>query len=206
MANDDMVTRILLIRHAPIDSGLRLCGSLDVPLSPIGERALQVLTERPPRRIPDALFTSTLSRACAVAVALGRRWALSPQPAEWAREIHCGEFEGMPLEVIQRDFPELWARNAAQTDETFAWPSGETYASFRARILAGLNGIATSHAGSHVALVTHAGVISQIVGVLRGRPASAWMADRPHPLTATEVTWQNGAPAAVLTFDDPDWY
>jgi broad specificity phosphatase PhoE len=183
-----------------------LCGSLDVPLSAIGERALDALTRRPPRSIPDALLTSTLSRAWAVAVALGRRWGLQPQGAEWAREIHCGECEGLPLSVIQRDFAKFWALNEAQTHDTFAWPGGETYSEFRARILAGLQGIATAYAGSRVALVTHAGVISQVVGVVRGRPAAAWVPDRPRPLTATEVTWHNGAPSAVLTFDDPDWY
>lgn len=202
-----MVTRIVLIRHASIDTGARLCGSLDLPLSPAGRREVQALVRRPGRRAaPDALFTSTLSRAREVAVALGRAWALRPEAADWAREIHCGNVEGMPLQQLQRTFPDLWARNEAQTDEMFAWPGGETYAQFRARVLAGLEATAAAHAGKRVAIVTHAGVISQVLGVVRGRPASAWAPDRPHPLTATEIGWQNGAPGAVLTCNDRDWY
>jgi hypothetical protein len=54
--------------------------------------------------------------------------------------------------------------------------------------------------------VTHAGVISQVIGMIRNRAASVWAADRPDPLTATEISWENGAPGAVLTYNDRDWY
>lgn len=202
-----MVTRILLIRHASTDTGGRLCGSFDVPLSPAGQVQVESLLRQPQRQgAPDALFTSTLRRARQVAEPLGGAWALQLQAAEWAREIDCGELEGMPLRQLQRQFPELWARHEAQADETFAWPGGETYAQFRARILAGLKATVEAHAGGRVAVVTHAGVISQILGVIRDRRASAWAADRPDPLTATEVTWNNGAPDTVLTYNNPTWY
>jgi broad specificity phosphatase PhoE len=158
------------------------------------------------RAAPAALFTSTLCRAQQVAAALGLAWGLPPEGADFAREIHCGEMEGMPLAELQRDYPEFWTRNAAQVDDTFAWPGGETYAGFRARILEGMQAAASAYAGQRVAIVTHAGVVSQVLGVIRGRPASVWAPDRPRPLTATEIRWQNGRPDAILTYDDPDWY
>ena len=202
-----MVTRILLIRHASADTRARLCGSFDVPLSQAGRDQLETLVRRPPSRpAPDALVTSTLRRARDVAAALERAWTLESQPAEWAREIHCGEVEGMPLEDVQRRFPELWARNEAQEDDTFAWPGGEGYGHFRARIMEGLRATVETHPGGRVAIVTHAGVISQLLGVIRGRPAAVWEPDRPQPLTATEIAWRNGAPSAVLTYNDPHWY
>jgi probable phosphoglycerate mutase len=106
------------------------------------------LLERPATRpAPDALFTSTLSRATNVAAVLGHAWTLDPQTAQWAREIHCGLVEGMPLERLQREFPDLWARNEAQADDTFAWPGGETYAQFRTRIVAGLQEASSTHEG-----------------------------------------------------------
>ena len=202
-----MVTRIVLIRHASTETDGRLCGSFDVPLSPVGQVQLEALVGRPPKQAaPVALGTSTLRRATEVAAALGRAWALEPQAAEWAREIHCGDVEGMPLQQLQRDFAELWRRNEAQADETFAWPGGESYGEFRARILDGLRATAAAHAGQRVAVVTHAGVISQALGVMRGRAASVWAADRPDPLTATEIFWSNGGPSAVLTVNDSEWY
>lgn len=178
-----------------------------MPLSAAGEAHLQALISRlPSQAVPDALFTSPLRRAREVAAALGRGWALEPYAAEWAREIHCGDVEGMPLQQLQREFAVYWTRNEAQADETFAWPGGETYGEFRARILEGLRATAAAHAGQRVAVVTHAGVVSQALGVIRGRAASVWEPDRPNPLTATEITWSNGGLNAVLTFNNPDWY
>jgi broad specificity phosphatase PhoE len=126
--------------------------------------------------------------------------------AEWAREIHCGEIEGIPLDGLQREHPALWARNQAQVDDGFAWPGGESYRDFRARVVAGLTGIAEAHAGERIAVVTHAGAITQIVGVARGRSAAVWSKDRPDPLGAIECTWRNGGPVGIITYRGQDWF
>jgi probable phosphoglycerate mutase len=203
----NVVLRILLIRHASTETRQRLCGSFDVPLSPAGRAEVETLVRRPVTRpAPDALFTSTLRRAMDVAVAVGRAWMVDPRPAEWAREIHCGDVEGMRLDDVKRRFPDLWARNEAQEDDTFAWPGGESYDDFRARIVAGLRTIVESQPGGRVAVVTHAGVISQVVGLIRGRRAARWEPDRPQPLTGTEIAWRNGVPDTLLSYDDPDWW
>jgi broad specificity phosphatase PhoE len=198
---------MVLIRHGAIDTHSRLCGSLDLPLSPVGRAELEALLRRPSRaEVPDALFTSTLQRATAVARELGGVWGIEPQPADWAREIHCGDVEGMPLNQLQRRFPALWSRHEAQGEDTFAWPGGETYAEFRSRVMRGLDGAAARYPSGRVVVVTHAGVISQVMGVFKRRPACVWEPDRPHPLTATELLWTEGAPRAVVSFNDPDWY
>ena len=200
-------TRILLIRHAPTDAGGRLCGSFDVPVSPAGRLEIDALVRRVSGHpAPAALLTSTLRRAREVADALGRVWDLSPQAADWAREIHCGEVEGMPLTELQRQRPELWHLNETQADDSFAWPGGESYAAFRRRVVDGLATTAAMYAGRRVAIVTHAGVISQVMGVIRARPACVWAPDRPHPLTATEIVWENGGPKTVLSYNVPGWY
>jgi 2,3-bisphosphoglycerate-dependent phosphoglycerate mutase len=202
-----MATRLALIRHAAIDTQARLCGCLDLPLSPAGRAALEALVRRPTHvEVPHALFTSTLKRATEVACALGRGWGLEPRPVVWAREIDCGDVEGLPIEQLRRDFPDVWSRNEAQVEDTFGWPGGETYAQFRTRVLAGLAAAAATYPCGRVVVVTHAGVISQVLGVVKGRPACVWESDRPRPLTATEVLWEHGAPRAVLSFSDPDWY
>lgn len=202
-----MSTRVVLIRHAPTDTDSRLCGSFDVPLTPAGLAQVQALLRRSPTRpVPHVLYTSTLTRASDVAAALGRAWGLVPQVAEWAREIHCGEVEGVPLAQLQCQYTELWARHQAQNDDSFAWPRGESYRDFRARVLSGLKAVTTAHVGRRLAVITHAGVISQVLGAIRHRPASVWAVDRPDPFTATEIAWIGGAPTAVITYNDPDWY
>lgn len=207
MAEGTPVTRLLLIRHGRTDPGFRLCGSLDIPLSADGLAQLAALVaRRPAAAAPDALYTSTLARARQVARALAEPWGLQPLATDSLREIHCGRLEGVRLEEIQASLPSVWARHEAQRDEDLGWPGGESYREFRARVLHGLAEIAARHAGSRVAVVTHAGVISQVLGVIRGRAACVWDADRPDPLTATEVTWGRDGPLAVLSFNSRNWF
>ena len=202
-----MATRLVLIRHAAIDTRSRLCGCLDLSLSQVGRADLNALLRRPPRgEAPVALFTSTLRRATEVACELGRVWRLEPEPADWAREIDCGDVEGMPVKHLQQRLPDVWTRNEAQLDDNFAWPGGETYAQFRARVMRGLDLAAAPYPAARVVVVTHAGVVSQVLGVIKRRPACVWQPDRPGPLTATEVLWDDGGPRTVLSFNDPDWY
>jgi len=202
-----VVTTVLLIRHAAIDTGARLCGCLDVPLTADGRAHVEaVVRNGPTRPAPDVLCTSPLARAREVAARLASAWGLDPEPVDWAREIDCGRFEGMPLDRLQREFPDLWARNQAQADDEFAWPGGETYREFRTRVLAGMERIANERDGRRIAVVTHAGVISQVLGTIRGRAASVWSADRPDPFTATEIAWANGAPHRVFTFNERSWF
>ena len=203
---DHAPTRLLLIRHAHIDSRARLCGALDVPLSPRGEAQLGTLLASAPRHAPPvALYTSPLGRARRVAAALAGIWNLPPQPSAAVGEIDCGTLEGEPFETLEREHPDLWARNTAQQDDDFRWPGGESYRMFRQRLLAGLSAIAAAHPGARVAVVTHAGVISQVLGTIRGRRPAAWEHDRPDPLTATEVTWANGLPETLVAFNRADW-
>jgi broad specificity phosphatase PhoE len=198
--------RVVLIRHAAVDPRSRLCGSVDLSLSPIGRAELEALLRRPSRaEAPDALFTSTLQRASAVARELGRVWGIEPQAADWAGKIHCGDVEGMPLDQLQRRFPELWSRHKAQREDTFTWPGGETYAEFRSRVVSGLDGAAARYTRGRVVVVTHAGVVSQVLGVLKHRPACVG-AGPPASADRHRSLWTEGAPRAVLSFNDPDWY
>jgi broad specificity phosphatase PhoE len=203
----ETASHLLLIRHAHADADERLCGHFDARLSSRGRAQLDALRaarrRQPP---PDALYTSPLGRAREVAGVLEALWGLRADELEAVREIDCGALDGMRLDDVQREFPHLWQLNAAQVDDGFAWPGGESYARFRARVIGALAGIAARHPGARVAVVTHAGVISQVLGCMRGRSAAAWEHDRPAPLSATEVVWANGAPCDVLRFNDPAWY
>jgi 2,3-bisphosphoglycerate-dependent phosphoglycerate mutase len=190
-----------------VDADTRLHGTFDVPLSPAGLQQMRGrLTQGPSRPPPSALYTSPLRRAVTVAAALGRAWSLEPCVVDWAREIHCGDVEGMRFEELQVRFHDSWMRNQAQDDDGFAWPGGESYREFRERVLRGLSTTAAAHTGERIAVVTHAGVISQVLGVVRHRRAAVWSVDRPEPFTATEVTWAGRRPVAVLTYNDRDWY
>ena len=110
-------TRVLLIRHAHIDTGPapgRLCGSLDLPLSQSGREQVRELALNGSRGPANALYTSPLIRARDVAAALGALWHLGPIVDNGVSEIDCGRFEGMPIDTLQKQYPALWAANLAQ--------------------------------------------------------------------------------------------
>ena len=204
------MTRLLLIRHAHVDTGPppgRLCGRLDLPLSPTGWKQIRSLRDRSPSPSSGlvALYTSPLTRARATAAALGCLWQMDPRIEDSLAEIDCGDLEGMAIDRIKREHPLVWAQNLAQDDDEFAWPHGESYRQFRERVLTGLARLADTHSRERIGVVTHSGVIAQVVGALRGRPAAVWEHDRPEPLSATEVAWSNGRPCSILMFSERDW-
>lgn len=196
-------TRFLLIRHAHVPTG-RLCGWLDLPLSPEGRAQI----EAPPPVLtpPDALYASPLLRTRTTAEALATRWGLRTVLEPGLREIHCGLLEGLPIEQLRREYPELWSRNDAQTDVDFAWPGGESYRQFRQRVLRTLTRIAARHQGQSVAVVTHTGVITQCIGALHGLSPAAWEHYRPQCFSASELIWRDNAPAELVSFNRARWW
>lgn len=203
------MTRLLLIRHAQADTGAApgiLCGQCDVPLSATGlAQVREMLRRYGGERLADAMYTSPLRRARDTASVLARAWRLPLRIDAGLQEIDCGDLDGHPIVEVEQTHPDLWARNMAQDDETFAWPGGESYRAFRGRVLAAVERITTAHPGSRVALVTHAGVISQLLGVAQGRSAAAWEAGRPRHATVSEMTWDGAGALAVLRFDAAQW-
>ena len=126
-----------------------------------------------------------------------------PRPLGLLREINCGRLEGMPLSEVQRSHPFHWRTNLRQVDDGFRWPGGESYREFRRRVVSAMNSIAAQHGGERVIVVTHAGVISQIVGALSGVRAACWEAFRPRNASLTIVEWLDGR-GRVRSFDDHD--
>ena len=203
----DSAARLLLIHHAEVDPAGRMYGGFDAPLSVVGHATLAALQARTPAAPPPAaLYTSSHSRARELAGILGRAWHLAPRYASALGEIHYGRIEGMRVEDVRRVYPAAWARHEAQLDDHFRWPEGESFSAFRARVLACLSSIAARHPGGRVAVVTHPGVVSQVLGRLKDRPPAAWDSDRPAPLSATEVTWDATGPRDLLRFSDPEWF
>jgi broad specificity phosphatase PhoE len=203
-------TRLLLIRHAHVDTGENghiMCGWLDLPLSPMGERQLQCFRhQRSDEFRFEAIYTSSSARARVTAKALASRWSLPVTIDSQLREISCGAFEGMPVAEVRHRYPELWAQNAAQRNIEFAWPNGESYKNFRQRIFQAFSRIASRHDNARIPVVTHTGVISQVVGALKELSPAVWEQHRPGPFTATEVIWSGGAPVDLLSFNVSDWW
>jgi broad specificity phosphatase PhoE len=61
--------------------------------------------------------------------------------------------------------------------------------------------IARQHMGQRVLVVTHAGVINQVIGSITGASAAKWETPRPRNTSITHVLWGNSG-ASIVCFDD----
>lgn len=197
---------MLLVRHAmPSTSGApaRLIGWTDVPLCAQGELQAGALASRLTELQPRTVYTSPLARARQTAEAITRRVGAELVVEERLREIHCGSVEGLETAEVARSHPRLWQRHLAQREDWFRWPGGESYLEFRARCLAALDEIARTNLGALAIVVTHAGVISQVLGTLLAVAPARWECNRPDHASTTTVDWSDSG-GKLLAFNCRD--
>ncbi len=173
------VTKLSLIRHAPAQDGGCLAGRRDVPAHP-GDpdqiAALQALLGAPKR-----LLASPALRCQQTSAMLWADLAPQPQPQLWEQDF--GEWEGTPYP----DLPDIGTLSTSQL-AAHRPPQGESFNDLCARVGPQLQSLADDHAGEHLVVVCHAGVIRASLswaGALG--PAALGFAVEPLSLTQIEV-------------------
>ncbi len=167
-------TRIMAIRHGETawNVDTRIQGQLDIPLNEVGrwqaERAAVALAEEG----IDHIYASDLARAWETAHCIGQKTGRPVQPEVGLRERGFGEFEGLTFAEIEAQRPEqslLWRRR----DPHFAPPGGESLLDFRQRVLHTTLSLAERHAGEHIVLVAHGGVMDVLYRAATGQDLQA---------------------------------
>ena len=178
-----------------------MSGWTEDTLDPEGARQLAALAGAIAREVrPTVIFSSPLRRAIQTACAIARRWPVQLRIDDGLGELRCGDADGVQIRDVQRRYETEWVCNLAQSDPDFRWPGGESYREFRARVLHSLRSIADAAQGQRALLVTHAGVISQVLGCIYGRSPAEWEHFRPRNCSLTSVAWNDHAPR-VVAFD-----
>ena len=151
-----MTTTLDLMRHGEPVGGRRYRGQIDDPLSEKGWAQMQAAVGE---LVPwTRIVSSPLLRCRAFAEALADRHGLPLALDERLKEVGFGEWEGKSAAEIEQDAPGTLAR--FKVDPMRARPAGaEPLADFHARVAAGLEDLLAQHAGQHVLLVGHAGVM-----------------------------------------------
>jgi broad specificity phosphatase PhoE len=202
-----MTTRLILIRHAQTASNGNnpdplMSGWADLPLNAEGRHQREALYQRfLDEPVAEALYSSPSRRALQTAGALLRADRKPLRLAPDLREIHCGEVDGLPIAAVKERYASFWERNMRQDDDHFRWPGGESYIELRRRSLTALDRIAAAHPGARILVVTHAGVISQVLGALHGISPARWQSFRPENTSLTELAWDNGN-GRMVSFND----
>ncbi len=147
---------LLLIRHAATDMTGTLCGHSDPPLNAIGRAQATGLTPLLRSCKVRRLYVSDLQRAAQTAQPLAELWGIPVVMRQDLREISFGSWEGRRWSEVRGVGTDI--RTMELSTELGAL-GGETFASFRDRVLRALNEILGDANGLLTAIVTHLGVI-----------------------------------------------
>ncbi len=168
----DKTTLFTLIRHGETKDNhdAVLQGQSDTPLNDAGIAQARLVAERLKVEGPfDVFFSSDLSRAMMTANMISEAIGLPVQPTTALREWHLGVLEQRPAKELWQEYPDIM-RSFRQSGGDLEIPGGESRRQFRARVTGFLQKIAEEHAGKHVLLVTHGGVLRAIFRYILSLP------------------------------------
>jgi alpha-ribazole phosphatase len=175
---ENLVTSIDLLRHGEPAGGIRYRGSMDDPLSECGwEQMRTAVGEQHPW---DVIVSSPLRRCVAFARELAERHSLPLETEPAFREISFGAWEGRTTTEIDAVTPDA-QRRFWSDPLNYPPPDGEPLANFAARVSAAWRTLLERHAGRHVLVVAHGGVIRMVLcQVLEMSPGRLWRLEVPY--------------------------
>lgn len=173
---------LLLIRHGdaiPTADEIIPSGIYDdLPLSSIGRRQVQALTERLQEQRFDAIYSSPLRRCQQTAAPLANALGLTPVIVEGIKEIRLGRVIELPAPAPGDDLDVLTkalharqmeiTRRAAGTGSWDAIGDNEPSKAFRQRIVESIDAIARQHIGQRVLVFAHGGTINAYAAEVLG--------------------------------------
>lgn len=184
-------TRIDLLRHGEAAGGARLRGGrCDDALSREGLAQLDAAVTMSAGW--DVVVTSPLVRCRSFAESLADREGCELRVDERLREYDFGDWDGRAFDELWREHGDDLAAFFGDPDSVIP-PGGETAAAFRSRVRAAWQELLSLHAGSHLLLIGHGGVLRQIVADVLGVAG---------PVHAA-LEWPHAAMSRVRVFDDP---
>ena len=166
----DITTTVDLIRHGEPVGGRKYRGQIDDPLSDKGWRQMRdAVGEHSPWQ---HIVSSPLKRCQAFALELARSRNLPLSFDERFKEVKFGVWEGKTAEQLHAEDPDMIAR--FKQDPIQQRPAGaEPLDEFFTRVRGAWFDLIAAHAGKHVLLVCHAGVIRMVLANALNLPLAA---------------------------------
>ena len=191
-----MSTTLILIRHGETEWNrlARIQGHTDSLLTPDGIAQAEAGAMRLRAEKFDYLVASDLGRTRRTAEILNASVGLPVSFDAGLRERCFGIGEGRLYAELDAEYPGLFSRVHA-TDPHYAIAGAESRAQFHQRTIAALKGIAATHAGKRVLVVTHGGVLGAVYRWLNELPiASPHLIEIPNlgynRISVSAGTWQ----------------
>lgn len=169
--------RLILIRHGETEANVNQIwhGALDAPLTAQGQAQVEATAHQIQQlhaETPiDHLYVSPLIRAQSTARAIAAAIDLQPEIEPGLREMSIGDWEGRTYTQL-RENDRLWER--WRQDPSFAPPNGESPISFSQRVPVVFEKFLNTHPNEVVTVVTHGGVISNLLAQWLGEGPQDW--------------------------------
>ena len=191
--------RLYLIRHGEVEGVApgTLLGRTDPPLSKRGLEQAHQLAEVLSRAELSAVYSSNLQRAKMTAETIAKQNELQIQERAAWREVDMGEWEGRTLAALYEEAPGMVAQ-LFKDPASFAYPHGESFRVFTARVRGALDELLTTHDSSNVALIGHGGVCRVIIGSVLEMPTQNWLRVAQDYGCLNVIDWYDRNPVVKL--------
>jgi broad specificity phosphatase PhoE len=165
---------LLFIRHAETDLAGTFCGHSDPLVNAHGHEQIHALMQSLHDESIDAIYSSDLRRAVTTANALAEAFHAPVTTNSVLREIHFGQWEGLPWSEIEHRDP-AYARRWTEAFPHLPAPGGELFAHFEARVRSEVDRLLLLAQDKRISVVTHAGVMRLVLQTYCGCTApQAW--------------------------------
>ncbi len=177
--------RLFLLRHGATvpHAGKIIMGRYDAKLSPEGEAQMEAAGRALAELKPEArrIYTSPLSRARDSAAILSRLLGLEAAVREDLQELSLGAWDGLLIDEVRRRWPEAYARRGQELTAYRFDGDCESFYDLEYRAGKALRQILAEDDSRDLILVTHAGVLKCLYGLLNGRDID-WAFSRFNPM------------------------
>jgi alpha-ribazole phosphatase/probable phosphoglycerate mutase len=194
--SEDIITLVDLLRHGEPEGGNRYRGSLDDPLSQQGWAQLRAAVAQ--QRPWDVIVSSPLRRCADFARELADKLDLALEIESDLREITFGEWEGRTLTEIMLSNPQALKRFWRDPVNNPP-PGGEPLADCAARVTAAWRAVLQRHAGRHVLIVGHGGMIRLVLQHILEMPLGhIWRLEVPYASFSRVRIYGQGEEASLV--------
>ena len=179
---------LYMVRHGQTAASRenRFSGSLDPPLTQVGEAMAEAFARAYAALTWDAIYTSPMLRTRQTAEALSRRTGVELTVDDGLKEIEYGEWEGLRQDEVRTRWPdafEYWASDVASRGT----PGGETAFHVAARAMRVVEAIRSRHERGNVVLVSHKATLRVITCALLGLDVRLFRERLAQPVAAVSM-------------------
>jgi len=150
------MVKFYLVRHGQTawNLGEIFRGRADVPLDETGKKEVHLAGEALKGETLHAIYSSPLSRSMETAENIAKFQIKPVIPLEAIIDISYGEWEGKPVQEVQKNWPDLY-QLWVQEPHKVTFPGGESLDGVRSRTMEAVKRLAKKHKDENIALVAH---------------------------------------------------